>query len=431
MRRWLRDTTGGLPRQFWYLWTGTLINRVGGFVVIFLTIYLTTVRHFTPSQAGLIMGVWAAGGALGNMLGGVAADRIGRKVTLLTGQVAGAATLLAMAFTSAYWGIAGLAFLFGVFADGARPAFGAMLIDIVPEKDRLRAFTLNYWVINLGFAFAATLAGLAAAADYHLVFLVDAATTLVTATFLFFTLRESKSARPASSSSATSSSSASSSAASAVASAAKGGLRVVFTDRIFLIFAGLNILSAFVFLQHLTTLPIAMAADGISGQTYGYVIALNGVLIVIGQLFIPRLTRGMTRTRMLAVASIVTGLGFGLTALANTPLFYAATVFVWTLGEMVNAPANSTTMAALSPADLRGRYQGVFSLSWSIAGFVAPTVGGFLQEHVGNTFLWLLCAGIGLAVAAAQVASGPARERRAAILAPPPPAVSRQPTPVS
>ncbi|NUO55782.1 MAG: MFS transporter [Hamadaea sp.] len=418
MRRWLRDTTGGLPRQFWYLWTGTLINRVGGFVVIFLTIYLTTVRHFTPSQAGLIMGVWAAGGALGNMLGGVAADRIGRKVTLLTGQVAGAATLVAMAFTSAYWGIAGLAFLFGVFADGARPAFGAMLIDIVPEKDRLRAFTLNYWVINLGFSFAATLAGLAAAADYHLVFLVDAATTLVTATFLFFTLRETRSARPA--------------AVSAVASPpVGGGLRVVFTDRIFLIFAGLNILSAFVFLQHLTTLPIAMAADGISGQTYGYVIALNGLLIVIGQLFIPRLTRGMSRTRMLAVASVVTGLGFGLTALANTPLFYAVTVFVWTLGEMVNAPANSTTMAALSPAELRGRYQGVFSLSWSIAGFVAPTAGGFLQEHLGNTFLWLLCAVVGLAVAAAQVASGPARERRAAILAPPPPAVSRQPTPVS
>jgi len=413
MRRWLRDTTGGMPRQFWYLWTGTLINRVGAFVVIFLTIYLTTVRHFTPSQAGLIMGVWAAGGALGTMLGGVAADRIGRKVTLITGQLGGAATLLVMAYATRYWAIAVLAFLFGLFADGARPAFGAMLIDIVPEKDRMRAFTLNYWAINLGFSFAATLAGLAAAADYHLVFLIDATTTIVTATFLFFTLRETRSARPLAQRSA------------------GGGLGLVFRDRVFMAFAGLNILAAFVFLQHLTTLPIAMSADGISGQTYGYVIAVNGVLIVIGQLFIPRLTRGMSRTRMLAVASVVIGGGFGLTAYANTPLFYAATVIIWTLGEMINAPANSTTMAALSPADLRGRYQGVFSLSWSIAGFVAPTAGGFLQEHLGNTFLWLLCAGIGVAVAAAQVASGPARERRAAILAPPPEAVTRQPAPVS
>jgi MFS family permease len=415
MRRWLRDTTGGLPRQFWYLWTGTLINRVGGFVVIFLTIYLTTVRGFTPSQAGLIMGVWAAGGALGNMLGGVAADRIGRKKTLLTGQLGGAATLIVMAYATEYWAIAALAFLFGLLADGARPAFGAMLIDVVPEKDRLRAFTLNYWVINLGFSFAATLAGLAASSDYHLVFLIDAATTIVTATFLLITLRET---RPV---------------AAAATSVTKtgGGLGVVFRDRVFLAFAGLNILVAFVFLQHLTTLPIAMSADGISGRQYGYVIALNGVLIVLGQLFIPRLTKGMTSNRMLAVAAVVMGLGFGLTAFATTPLFYAATVLTWTLGEMVNAPASSTTFAALAPADQRGRYQGVFSLSWSIAGFVAPTAGGFLQEHLGNTFLWLLCTGVGVAVAAAQVASGPARERRAAILAPPPKAVAPQPAPVS
>jgi len=401
MKHWLRDTAGGLPRTFWYLWAGTLINRVGSFVIVFLTIYLTTVRHFTPSQAGLIMGFWAAGGALGTMVGGVAADRIGRKVTLISGQLAGAATLVVMAFVTHYWAIAGLAFLYGLAADGARPAFGAMMVDIVPERDRLRAFTLNYWAINVGFAVAATLAGLAAQADYHLVFLVDAGSTVLTAVFLLLTIPETRRARTA----------------APVAAAGRGGLASVFADRVFLTFAGLNVLMAFVFLQHLTTLPIAMTADGISGRTYGYVIALNGVLIVLGQLFIPRLTRGLSRTRMLAIASVVMGAGFGLTAFADTPLFYAATVLTWTLGEMVNAPANSTTIAALSPPDLRGRYQGVFSLSWSVAGFVAPIAGGFLQEHVGNTFLWLLCAGVGVVVAAAQVASGPARERRAAILA--------------
>ncbi|NUT34827.1 MAG: MFS transporter, partial [Hamadaea sp.] len=160
-------------------------------------------------------------------------------------------------------------------------------------------------------------------------------------------------------------------------------------------------------------------ADGISGETYGYVIALNGVLIVLGQLFIPKLTRGMSRTRMLAVASAVIGAGFGLTAFADAPIFYAVTVLIWTLGEMLNAPASSTTMAALSPAHLRGRYQGVFSLSWSIAGFTAPIVGGYLQQHAGNNALWLLCAALGLVVAAGQVASGPARERRALALAAP------------
>jgi MFS family permease len=399
MRRWWGETAGGLPRTFWYLWVGTLINRVGGFVVIFLTIYLTTVRHFSPSQAGLIMGMWAGGGAVGTMIGGVAADRLGRKVTLLSSQVLTATVLLAMGFVTQYWSIAALGLLLGLVGDAARPAFSAMMIDIVPERDRMRAFTLNYWAINVGFAVAAVLAGIAAQADYHLIFISDAATTLITFSLLLFTVPETRA-----------------SAAASVGPAVDGGLRDVFADRTFLLFAGLNMLTAFIFLQHLTTLPIAMSADGISSRTFGSVIALNGVLIVIGQLFIPKLVRGMNRSRMLAVASVITGAGFGLTALADTPVFYAGTVLVWTLGEMLNAPANSTLIAELSSAALRGRYQGVFALSWSIAGFGAPILGGFLQEHAGNTFLWLSCAAIGIVVAVAQVLSGPARERRAADL---------------
>lgn len=400
MTRWLRETTGGLPGTFWYLWAGTLINRAGGFVIVFMTIYLTTVRDLSATQAGLVMGLWAGGGGFGTMLGGIAADRIGRKVTLLTGQVAGASVLLVMAFATGLPMIAGLAFLLGVFAESARPAFSAMLVDIVPEHDRLRAFTLNYWAVNVGFALAATLAGLAAGLDPHLLFLVDAATTFVTALIIFVKVPETK----------------------AVAAPLRHGepgpgLREVFRDRVFLSFVGLNLLVAFVFMQHLTTLPIAMTRDGLSSQTYGLVIALNGVLIVCGQLFIPKLVAGRSRSHQLAAAAVIMGIGFGLTAFAATPVFYAMTVLVWTVGEMINAPANSTLVATLSPSEMRGRYQGVLSLSWSVAGFAAPMVGGWVQDHLGNSQLWLGCAVIGVVVAVAQVASGPARERRAEALA--------------
>ena len=65
MRGWLRQAAGGLPRQFWFLWARTLINRLGSFVVLFLSIYLTAERGFSQSQAGLIPGFYGAGGATG------------------------------------------------------------------------------------------------------------------------------------------------------------------------------------------------------------------------------------------------------------------------------------------------------------------------------------------------------------------------------
>ncbi|WBB79025.1 MFS transporter [Micromonospora sp. WMMD882] len=400
MRGWLRETAGGLPVTFWYLWTGTLINRLGSFVLVFLAIYLTRERGFSELQAGLVLGGWGVGGAVGTTVGGVLTDRWGRRPTLLTAHVGAAVMMLTLGFARELWAIAAGALLLGLFAEAARPAFGAMMIDVVPERDRLRAFSLNYWAINLGFACAALLAGLAAEVGYLLLFVVDAATTLTTALIIFVKVRETR--RPTAPTPAT-----------ADAGVPHSALRAILADRVFLGFVALNLFSALVFLQHISMLPIAMGEDGLSTTTYGSVIALNGVLIVAGQLFVPRLIRGRSRSHVLALAALVMGVGFGLTAFAGAAWFYGLTVLIWTMGEMLNSPSNSTLIAELSPAELRGRYQGVFSLSWQVAGATAPILGGFVRQEVGNAALWLGCAAIGGVTAVAHLLSGPARERRA------------------
>ncbi|WP_405091363.1 MFS transporter [Micromonospora sp. NBC_01392] len=399
---WFRDTAGGLPRSFWYLWTGTLINRLGSFVLIFLAIYLTRERGFSAVQAGLVIGLWGVGGAIGTTVGGTLTDRWGRRPTLLTAHLGAATMMVGLGLARPLWAVAAGALLLGLFAEAARPAFGAMMVDVVPEKDRLRAFSLNYWAINLGFACAAVLAGLAAQAGYLLLFLVDATTTLVTALIIFTRVKETRVALTV-----------------VVAKGAvvpAGALRTILRDRVFLGFVALNLFAALVFLQHISMLPIAMGDSGLSPATYGSVIALNGVLIVVGQLFVPRLISGRSRSHVLALSALIMGVGFGLTAFADTVWLYGLTVLIWTLGEMLNSPSNATLIAELSPAALRGRYQGVFSLSWQLAGASAPILGGLLREQAGNTALWLACAAIGALTAITHLISGPARERRAAQL---------------
>ncbi|GAA2504769.1 MDR family MFS transporter [Winogradskya humida] len=396
MRGWLREAAGGLPRQFWFLWTGTLINRLGSFVVIYLAIYLTQDLHFTPSSAGLVLGAYGVGGAAGTLTGGVLADRWGRRPTMLTAQFGAAALMLTLGFAQGFWQLVIGTFLLGTFAEGVRPAFQAMMIDVVPDKDRVRAYSLNYWAINLGFATSAVLAGIAAKFDFLLLFVVDAGTTLITAVISLIFLAETRPVR------------------AAVRRVRGGpGLGTVFRDRVFVGFLALNFFIVLVMMQHMSTLPIAMAADGLSPATYGWVIAVNGIMIVLGQLFIPKLVEGHNRSRVLALATVIMGAGFGLNAFAGTVSIYVVTVVIWTLGEMLQTPSNSALVAELSPSLLRGRYVGVNSLSWSAAGALAPIVGGFVQQHAGNTVLWLSCAAIGGVVAVGQLLSGPARERRA------------------
>ena len=393
MRGWFRQATGGLPGQFWFLWIGTLINRLGSFVVIFLAIYLTGERHFSQSQAGLVIGLYGVGGAIGTTVGGVLADRWGRRPTMLTAQFGAAGLMLTLGFAYAYWQILAVTFLLGVVTEAVRPAFSAMMVDVVPDQDRVRAFSLTYWAINLGFALSAVGAGLAAKADYLLLFVIDSGSTLITALISLIFLMETK----------------------PVGGARKqtgGGMALALRDRTFVLYLVISLGTVIVMMQHMSTLPIAMAADGLSAATYGWVIAVNGLLIVLGQLFVPRLIENLDRSRVLALAALIMGVGFGLAAFADAAWFFALTVVIWTLGEMLQSPSNAATVAALSPAWLRGRYQGLSSLSWSAGTALAPIVGGLVQEHLGDATLWLGCFGLCALVAVGHLVTGPRRERR-------------------
>ena len=50
---------------------------------------------------------------------------------------------------------------------------------------------------------------------------------------------------------------------------------------------------------------------------------------------------------------------------------------------------NSTVVAQLSPENLRGRYQGSFTLTWGLASMLAPVLGTSLIPLIGHRGVWL------------------------------------------
>ncbi|MFI6446349.1 MDR family MFS transporter [Kitasatospora sp. NPDC050543] len=376
IRRAATETMGGLPRQFWWLWTATLVNRLGGFVVTFLALYLTTDRGYSASYAGLVASLFGLGSAVAAVGGGVLTDRIGRRPTLVAAQLGTALFTAVLGFTDGPVAIAAVAFLVGLCNNASRPAVSAIIADIVPAADRVRAFALNYWAINIGFGVSAAAAGLIATHGYLVLFLLDALSTLLCAVLIFVKIPETRPDVPA-----------------ARRDEPTVGLGSVFRDGRFMVVVALNLLLALVVQQGSTTLAVDMGRAGISATQYGLVIGLNGLLIVLLQIPLTRAMEGRSRTALLVASALLTGWGFGLTALAgSSALFYAGTVAVWTIGEIMNAPTMMALVAELSPTHARGRYQGVHSLSWSLASFVGPAAGGLLLQHVGGGAVWGACA---------------------------------------
>lgn len=383
LRRAAKESVSGLPPAFWWLWTSTLVNRLGAFVATFMALYLTLDRGYSATYAGLVAALHGLGGVVSSLGAGVMTDRLGRRPTLLIAQASTALSVALLGFMKDPLAIAGVAFLVGMASNASRPAVQAMMADIVRPEDRVRAFSLNYWAINLGFAISSAGAGFIAEFSYLAGFLIEAVMTMVCAVVVFVKLPESRPVRTA----------------LEKESEPDVGLGTVLRDGRFMGVVGLSFLIALIFMQGSVGLPVAMGEAGFTPADYGMAIAVNGVLIVALQIPVTRFIEHRDPQRLLVISALLAGYGFGLTAFAGSIGVFALTVCVWTLAEIVNAPTQTGLVVRLSPTHGRGRYQGMYTLSWAVAALVAPLMSGFVIDRFGAQWLWGTCAVIGTVAA--------------------------------
>ena len=370
-----------MPRAFWVLFVGTLINRTGGFVLIFLAIYLIEVRGLSAAQAGATVSAYGLGAIGAAPLGGALSDRIGRRPTLVASLIAGGASMFVLGLSTTPETIAIAAVVTGLLYEMYRPVVNAAVADLVPAEGRARAYSLIYWAVNLGAACAGVLGGVIAARSYRALFVLDAITTATFGVLLWAALPET---RPTQQGGDRRQSSA---------------LKLLVRDGVFVSLCVLSFMLFLVFFQGFVGLPIDVRAHNVSTIVFGRLMALNGVLIVLLQLPLTEMIRRRSRTRVLAVASLLIGLGFGLNGWVQSVAAYAVGVVIWTIGEILFTPAAMSLVADLAPADARGLYQGAFGSAFTAAFAAAPIAGGWMIAHAGAGALWTACLVVGTVVA--------------------------------
>jgi MFS family permease len=372
-----------LPRTFWFLFAGALINRTGSFVVPLFAIYLTGERGLSPTAAGWVIAAYGLGSLCSGPLGGTLADRIGRRPTLLFGFTWGAGAMLLVPLAGDGWSLIAATFHLGLATDLYRPAIHAAVADLCGPAQRPRAYGLLYWAVNLGFAIAAAIGGAAAHTGFARLFVADAATTLCFAAIIFAFVPETRAA----------------SERDAAARGDDGGYGEVVADGLLVTFLAVQVLVGLQFLQAHGALPIALGARGITAAQYGLIVGSNGIYIILLQPIGLRLIARMRRSRALALGALFVGAGFGLNALPLGVAGAAASVFVWTLGEILASPVVPAVLADLAPAPLRARYQGMGQVSYGVCALLGPPTGMWVFEHGSASWLWGGCLVLGLIAA--------------------------------
>ncbi|WP_238014762.1 MFS transporter [Dactylosporangium sp. AC04546] len=389
---------GGLPGAFWIMFSGMIANRVGNMVVPFLVFFLGT-RHVSAGAAGLVAAAVGFGGLFGPALGGLLADRVGRRFTVILGLTLTPFGLGALFAAPSVPLFIAAAVVLGAGSSVPKPAASALVSDIVAPAQQMKAFSLLHWAINIGTAISSAAAGFLAAHGYWLLFLVDGVGCLAFAVIVY--LGVPAGTHP-----------------TAGAAERTTGYGVVLRDRVMLGYLAINLLGVLIYSQTEFAVPLAIKVDGLSPTVFGLVGATNAILVIVLQPFAYQWMVGLDRVRILVAAWLLIGLGVAGTGLADHAWQYAATTVVWTVGEVAHAMVGATIVADLAPPDARGRYQGAFAWIWSVARFAAPAIASLLFVTAGEAALWWGCVGVAVLTTAATLRlAGPMRRRAAALAA--------------
>ena len=371
----LRENLRAFPPAAWILLGGTFINRFGTFVMPFLVLYLTRIGY-SIAQAGLAVGAYGAGHMTASMLGGHLADRIGRRNTIVISMFGSAAAMLALSQARAFAPILALTYLTGTAAELYRPASSALLVDLVGRERSVFAFGMYRFAVNLAFAAGPATAGFLADHSFFYLFLGDAITSIVYGIIAISALPQglrtyTKEERVGE------------------------ALRIASTNRAFVIFLLATVCITMVDFQMASTFALHVTSVGLPTKAYGLLVSTNGILIVFFELLITTFVQRFRPQPVIALGYFLSGFGFALTGIARTVPALAATVVVWTTGEMVSSPMASAYVAQLAPEKYRGRYMGLLVVAWSFGMLIGPPLGTLIFAR-NPMILWAACGVLGV-----------------------------------
>lgn len=377
------------PRPFWMLAFATFVDHIGGFLLFpFFALYLTSRFGVSMAEVGVLFAVYSGASMVGSALGGGLADRFGRKKIMLFGMVFSALSALSMGLVNDFRAFFLLAISVGVLSDMAGPAHQAMVADLLPESKRADGYGIIRVAFNISAVIGPAIGGMLAAKSYLYLFIADAVISLLTAVFVAVVLPETKPQRQASRDERGTAES-------------RAGYGPVFRDAAFLLFIGAFVLQNFAYANMNSTLGVFLRdVRGATTQTYGLLLSLNAILVVLFQFPVTRRIQSLPPMLMMAAGSLFYAIGFGTFGFARAVWLFIMATIVITIGEMITAPVAQAVVATLAPEDMRGRYMAVSGLAWGIPFAAGPYLAGLILDGPRPELLWY-AAGMAAMIAAA------------------------------
>lgn len=388
----LQELYREFPPSFWTLTAATFIDRVGGALLYpFFALYFTGRFGVGMTEVGILFGLYAVSSFVGQLIGGTFSDRFGRRSILIFSLIATSTSTLLLGMVDSLMLFYVLVIFVGLIVESGQPARQAMVADLLPEEKRAEGYAIMRVVFSLAVAIGPAIGAFLVSQSYMALFVADAVISMTAAIVVWRFMPETK---PEAKESQTAES----------GDSGSSGYRAILRDRIFMLYLGAGMLVSLIGMNLFTTLGVYLRDGfGVPGQAYGLLLSMNAMLVVVFQLPIGRRAEGFPPMLMMAVGSVLYGLGFGMFAFVGTTLLFVAAMIVLTFGEMILMPVSQSLVARFAPEDMRGRYMAIYGVSWSLPFAFGPLLAGLVMDNGDPRMLYWISGLLGLLAAAAYV----------------------------
>jgi MFS family permease len=382
LRERLHTTYITYPSQFWLMFGGLLVSRIGTSMIWpFLMLYSSQRLDLPMTAVASLITINAASGLASSFLAGPVIDRFGRKWMMVGGLGLHAATYLMLSRADTLPEFAALMALSGAVAPLYMVGADAMLADLVPKERRTDAYALMRLSANAGIAIGPAVGGMLVSISYSLAFYLAAVGLTSFSLLMLFFARETMPPQDPKS----------------PKQDGFGGYLDILRDRAYMSFLLLVTLGILPGVLIWVLLPLyANQNYGVPESLYGLIPTTNALMVVFLQLPVTSFAKRFPPRWVMAAGALFYSLGAGLVVLGRGFAGFWISMVVMTFGELALVPTSTSYAANLAPPDRRGRYMSLYNLTWSVAMGIGPVLGGLLNDRVGPWAIWLGGLSVGL-----------------------------------
>lgn len=353
-----------------------LINRSGAMVIPFLTIYLNVELEIPLGRCALIMSCFGAGSVIGSFLGGVLTDRIGFFKVMYRSLIGASFLFVLLMQMKTFATLCIFIFILAIVYELFRPANLTAIEAFSKPENLTRSLGLVRLAVNLGYGIGPFMGGFVAAyLGYDFLFIFNGLAILLGG-ICFYNMFKNKKHRTTS---------------VEITEKEKAELIMPWNDGSYLLYLLFFTLTIIVFMQILYSAPLYFKTEfGFDESLVGFIMGCNGIIIAIFEMpMLYVLEEKFRPVIYVFIGSMSIGIGFFVFNLVGAPILAAIlyTLFL-TFGEMLSFPFSNNYAMSFSKDHNRGKYMGLYTMTFSTAHVVAPLLGLQIVNYLGYSALW-------------------------------------------